>query len=172
MVLRCWMPDDAPNLKAAIDSSLEHLRRWMPWALDEPSELGQLTDRLTAFRAAFLSGDDFVYGIFDPAETEVLGGSGLHPRIGPGGLEIGYWIRADLLQRGLATEAARALTLAGLAIPGVGRIEIRCDPQNVASAAIPRRLGYRHRETHRSDATTPTGEPRDTMVFELKAETA
>lgn len=141
----------------------------MPWALDEPSELEELRERLAAFRAAFMSEDDFVYGIFDGAETEVLGGSGLHPRIGHGGLEIGYWIRADRLQLGLATEAARALTRAGLTTPGVDWIEIRCDPRNVASAAIPRKLGYRYRETLRSDVMTPAGEQRDTMVFELKA---
>ena len=38
-VLRCWHPHDAPLLKDAIDSSLEHLREWMPGAPDEPQEL-------------------------------------------------------------------------------------------------------------------------------------
>jgi len=36
LVIRCYEPRDAPLLKEAIDSSLEHLQPWMPWALDEP----------------------------------------------------------------------------------------------------------------------------------------
>jgi len=28
LVLRCWHPQDAPLLKAAIDTNLEHLRPW------------------------------------------------------------------------------------------------------------------------------------------------
>ena len=34
--MRCWEPRDAPLLKEAVDSSLDHLRPWMPWAHDEP----------------------------------------------------------------------------------------------------------------------------------------
>ena len=37
LVLRCWRPSDAPLLRDAVDSSLDHLREWMPWAEDEPS---------------------------------------------------------------------------------------------------------------------------------------
>ena len=39
LVLRCWDPRDAPLLKDAIDSSLDHLRPWMPWAREEPKPL-------------------------------------------------------------------------------------------------------------------------------------
>ena len=34
LVIRCWNPADAPLLKEAIDSSLEELQAWMPWAAD------------------------------------------------------------------------------------------------------------------------------------------
>jgi RimJ/RimL family protein N-acetyltransferase len=39
LVLRCWQPEDAPLLKAAADSSLDHLRPWMPWAHQEPTNI-------------------------------------------------------------------------------------------------------------------------------------
>jgi RimJ/RimL family protein N-acetyltransferase len=73
----------------------------------------------------------------------VIGGFGLHRRIGPGGIEIGYWVHVDYAGQGYATTAAQALTQAGLALDDVTRVEIHTDEANVKSAAIPRRLGYR-----------------------------
>ena len=58
------------------------------------------------FRGNFDLGKDFVYGIFDATDGSIVGGTGLHPRIGPGACEIGYWIRKEAVGRGFATEAA------------------------------------------------------------------
>ena len=99
-VLRCWDPADAPLLKEAIDASLDHLRPWMPWAENEPEDLPAKVARLRRFRAEFDLGQNFIYGIFDREERRVLGGTGLHLRVGPGALEIGYWIRADETNQG------------------------------------------------------------------------
>jgi RimJ/RimL family protein N-acetyltransferase len=168
LVLRAWRASDAPLLRDAIDSSLDHLRAWMPWAMNEPASLEDTFARLAGYAAKFDAGEDFVYGIFNRDETSVLGGTGLHPRIAADGLEIGYWIRADQVRRGFAVEAARALTEAGLAVPDVVRIQIHCDPANVVSRRIPERLGYRLIE-HRSDDTIdPRGLPRDTVVYERR----
>jgi len=64
LVIRCWEPLDAPLLKEAIDSSLEHLQPWMPWARAEPQELSEKVDLLRRFRGQFDLGTDFVMGIF------------------------------------------------------------------------------------------------------------
>ena len=169
LVLRSWTEEDAPLLRDAIDTSLEHLRRWMPWAMNEPSSMEETRNRLRRYRSSFDSGDDFVFGIFDAEESEVLGGSGLHPRIGEGALEIGYWIRASRTGKGLATEAARALTQVGLEAPGIDRVQIMCDPANRASRRIPEKLGYRLIETRVGDRRSPGGAARDTVVFEMRA---
>jgi RimJ/RimL family protein N-acetyltransferase len=147
LVVRCWEPHDAPLLKEAIDSSLEHLRAWMPWARHEPQALAEKVELLREFRGQFDLGADSIYAIFDAAETCVLGGTGLHPRIGPGGLEIGYWIRADAVGCGYATESTAALTRIAFEVADVDRVEIRCAPANHASAAIPPKLGYALRES-------------------------
>jgi dihydrofolate reductase len=111
-----------------------------------------------------------VFGIFSPDESVVIGGSGLHPRIGDGGLEIGYWIRASQTGHGFATETARALTAAGLRTPGIDRIQILCDPDNTASRRVPEKLGYRLIETRYGDKLAPGGTPRNTVVFEQRRE--
>ncbi|WP_437317982.1 GNAT family N-acetyltransferase [Sorangium sp. So ce385] len=169
LTLRAWRPEDAPSIRAAIDSSLAHLRPWMPWAVNEPASLEATTALLEKFRDDFTAGRDFHYGIFTRDEREVLGGTGLHPRIGPGAIEIGYWLREGATGRGYATEAVARLTRVALEEVGWSRVEIRCDPRNTASAAVPRRLGYRHVTTLEANALTPAGEPRDTMVWEQTA---
>ena len=167
LLLRCWSRDDAPALMEAIEASLEHLRRWMPWAHQEPEGLEHKAARLDRYRSWFDSGGDLLYGAFDQAQTKVLGGTGLHRRIGAGAGDIGYWIRAEQVGRGLGTEAAGALTRVGFEVEGLQRIEIHCDPANVASAVIPRKLGFRHQVTVPDCVMSPTASPRDTMIWTL-----
>src|SRR5262245_24825909 len=137
LVLRCWSPEDAPLLEEAVDASLEHLRPWMPWANEEQPDLDSRVQVLREFRAKFDTGEEFIYGIFDPAESRVIGGTGLHMRSGPDVREIGYWIHVDHTGKGLATESTAALTNVAFVVDGVSRVEIRCDPANVRSSAVP-----------------------------------
>jgi RimJ/RimL family protein N-acetyltransferase len=168
LVLRCWEPSDAPALKEAVDSSLDHLRPWMPWAAQEPQPLEEKVRLLRRFRGQFDLGEDFVYGLFSRDEDEVVGGSGLHTRIGDHGLEIGYWIRASRVGEGLATETSAALTRAAFEVCGVDRVEIRVDPVNERSAAIPRRLGFvEEARLRRRLPAWEGGEPRDVIVYVL-----
>jgi RimJ/RimL family protein N-acetyltransferase len=167
LVLRCWDPRDAPLLQAAIDASLEHLWDWMQWARGEPQDLQTKIGLLRRFRGDFDLGNDFVYGIFNPEESQVLGGTGFHTQVGKDALEIGYWIHVDFINRGLATETARALTRVAFTVNEVKRVEIHCDHDNVRSAAVPRKLGFVHEATLRRRDVTPGGEPRDTMIWTL-----
>ena len=168
LVIRCYEPRDAAALKEAIDTSLEHLRPWMPWAETEPQTLEQKTELLRRFRSSFDAGENFVYGIFPGDEREVLGGTGLHPRIEPGGLEIGYWIRASATRRGFVTESTAALTRVGFEICGADRIEIRIEPGNEASMGVPRKVGFAEEATLRRRLPGREGGPlRDVTVFTM-----
>ncbi|MCB0114046.1 MAG: GNAT family N-acetyltransferase [Caldilineaceae bacterium] len=168
-VLRCWQPTDAPLLKAAIDASLDHLRPWMPWAMSEPEDVSYKVARLRRWRANFDLDKDYIYGIFNQDESAVLGGTGLHTRLGKNAFEIGYWIHADYINRGLATEISAALTRVAFSLPQIDRVEIHCDPDNVRSASVPRKLGYRHEATLRRRAVRSDGQPRDTMLWSIFA---
>ncbi len=168
LVIRCYDPVDAPLMKDAIDSSLDHLREWMPWTADEPQTIEEKVALIRRFRAAFDSGDNFAYGIFAQGDRVQLGGSGLHPRIGPGGLEIGYFVRADATRRGFATETAAALTRAGFEICEADRIEIRIEPRNAASLGVPRKLGFAEEATLRRRLPAGEGEAlRDVTIFTM-----
>jgi RimJ/RimL family protein N-acetyltransferase len=165
--LRCWEPRDAPLLKDALDTSLDHLRPWMPWAADEPKPVEEKAELLRAFRGRFDLDEDFVYGIFTPDEHEVIGGSGLHTRVGPQALEIGYWIRASRIGMGYAREATAALAKAALRVCVVDRVEIHVDPANEASLRVPRALGFNEEATLRRRLPTVDGAARDCVVFTL-----
>ena len=141
VVLRRWTVADVAVLSAAIARNLEHLRPWMPWIADEPLSPGARTALVERWERSWRAGGDAVLGVF--LGDEVVGGCGLHRRRGPSGLEIGYWIDAGHTGRGLASEAATLLTEAAFEVPGCSFVEIHHDRANVASAAVPRRLGYR-----------------------------
>ncbi|MGA5703732.1 GNAT family N-acetyltransferase [Peterkaempfera bronchialis] len=134
---------DSAGLNAAVLANLDHLRPWMPWAAEAP-EAAQTEDQSRAAEESWLAGTDFRYLLgLDARPGSVIGAFGLHGRIGPGALEIGYWLDAAHTGRGHARHAVSSLTAAALALPGIARVEIHCDEANTASAAIPRRLGYR-----------------------------
>jgi RimJ/RimL family protein N-acetyltransferase len=133
VVLRSYRGDELPALLEAVTASLEHLRPWMPWASADPLKSG-LSSFVRQAAATFHQGEDFNYAIWDDAARLLAGGAGLHPRLGPGRIEIGYWVRDGWLRRDIATASARA---------GIEEVHIHCDEANVASAAVPRRLGFR-----------------------------
>jgi RimJ/RimL family protein N-acetyltransferase len=169
LVLRCWEPGDAALLKAAIDESREHLKPWMPWANGDPEALITVINRLRSFRGQFDLDQNYIYGIFNRDESRVLGGTGLHPRVGEGGIEIGYWIHVNAIGNGFATETAGALTRVGFDIHHLDRVEIHCDPVNTASAAIPSKLGFQYEATLQRRMKMTDEVWRDTMIWALFA---
>ncbi len=169
LVLRCWTVSDAPRFKRSLDASLPEMQAWIDWTRREPSEITVIEERLAGYERDFHDGGNALYAILDRDEADVLGGIGLYRRVGPGALEVGYWIRSDQAGRGLATEATRILSAIGLRLAGVERLEIHCDPRNGASVAIPRKLGYDHRETHQGPVREDGAPARETMVWVLDA---
>jgi ribosomal-protein-serine acetyltransferase len=140
LVLRRWLRSDAAELGQAILESAEHLRPWMAWIAEEPLPLDRRTAMMDEWERDWAQGGDVVLGAF--LDGRIAGGCGLHRRIGADGLEIGYWTHAAFLRRGVATRVAHALTDAGLALPGITRVEIHHDKANQASAGVPRGLGF------------------------------
>jgi RimJ/RimL family protein N-acetyltransferase len=165
LVLRPWSSEDLEALHEALTESVEHLKPWIPWATPKAPTLEQTEARLGIWLDEFVNGDTFLYAALDRSDSALVGGIGWFPRIGPGALEIGYWMRLSRAGSGFATEATRAMTRAGLRIPGIERLEIHLDPANVSSRRVPEKLGYRLLRIDDEDA--PDGGTRTTAVFEL-----
>jgi len=169
LVLRCWSPQDAPVLRAALDVCDAHLRPMIPFMKDEPRTLQQTAQWLRGHRAAFDLGQMYRYAVFDKAEQNLLGENMLLARVGPGGLEIGYWTHKDATGRGIATEATCAMIRVAFEIEKIKRVEIMCAPANKASASIPARLGFTHEATLKKRAVDSEGGIQDLMVWSLFA---
>jgi len=138
LTLRRYRDDDLDDLVRAVTESEDHLRGWLPWVA------GHSVESEAAFLAQsardWESGTAYNYAI--RTDGALAGGIGLMARIGPGGLEIGYWVHRDFTRRGLATAASAALVGQAFRLPGVDRVEIVHDELNVASGGVPRKLGF------------------------------
>lgn len=154
----------------AVAASLDHLRPWMPWATREGTTTEAQHKRLVALADQWESGECFDYQMGHPGEASCLGSAGLIRRVGEGGLEIGYWVHVDHVGRGYATAAVRALSDAALVLPDVDRVEIRCDEANLASAAVPRRLGYRLDRTVMTKVAAPAETGREMVWIKRRGE--
>ena len=155
ITLRAPDPIDASSIAEAVNTSLPHLARFLDWA-NEPTTVDSQAVRLAVGREAFDAGGDATYTIF-AGDDEVVGMVGLHRRLGPGAIEVGYWLRASHEGRGIMTAAVRAAVGLAFEVDGAARVVIHCHPDNVRSAAIPERLGFTLREV----------DPRPRMVWEL-----
>ena len=150
LTLRRPRPDDGAALYEAVVASADHLRPWMPWAGGYTPEMAE------AFVAGRL-GDpeaDANYLVWD-GDAALVGGSGLHRRLGPAAIEVGYWVHVAHTRRGYASLAAAALTGVAFSLAGVDAVEIHHDEANTASRAVAQRLGFVHVATRRDEPLAP-----------------
>jgi RimJ/RimL family protein N-acetyltransferase len=153
---------DLETSSDAVLASLEHLRPWMPWAADF-SRASQ-AEFLAGCERDWKAGAAFNYAML--VDGAIAGSIGLMARIGPGGLEIGYWVHQAYTRRGLATVASAALVEQAFALPGIERVQIVHDELNIASGGVPRKLGFTEIERRPLDHL-PVGGTGVGVVWEL-----
>jgi ribosomal-protein-serine acetyltransferase len=141
LVLRRWVVGDAEALHAVIAESAAHLRPWVTWVDEEDTSVERRRMFIAEREREWQAGGSVLLGMF--VGERIAGGCSLIVRADETAvLEIGYWLHPAFRGHGLATRAARLLTEAALALPGVRAVEIRHDQANAASTGVPRRLGY------------------------------
>jgi ribosomal-protein-serine acetyltransferase len=167
--LRRWRVSDAEVLHLVVAESLDHLLPWMPWAAGHGRK--QTEYYLAHCEEQWDSGRAYNYAI--TSGGAVAGSCGLMRRIGPGGLDIGYWLHPSWTGKGLATMAAAALVHAGRQMPDIDRIEIHHDESNTASGAVARRLGFSEVEhVPEPDGPTAPGEIGVRVIWRLDTQAA
>jgi [ribosomal protein S5]-alanine N-acetyltransferase len=159
VTLRSWRRADAPAIVECIDGD-EAMAGW----------LDRLPVPYTLADAEFYIGmeGEEKFAIADAATGRVLGSIGLtwhEPEVA----EAGYWIRADVRGRGLMTRAL-ALAARHAFAKGAARVQLRADPENVASCRVAEKAGFTREGVLRSAHWNPRlGRRQDWVMYSLLA---
>jgi len=131
-------PHDPAGLAAMLDARLP--ARWPP-PLNDDASARWIADHLAAHPAAV--GWSMWYFILDDGtERVIIGNGGFKGEPENGVVEIGYSVVPEFQQRGYASEAVGALIVWAFG-RGVERIFAETLPENSASRALLRKLGFR-----------------------------
>jgi RimJ/RimL family protein N-acetyltransferase len=170
LVLKCWEPRYAAALLDQIQRSSDALLPWMPFAKPPFPTVTEEINLVRTFRANYDLGKDYMLAILDSTETMVIGSTGLHPRLGPGTVEIGYWIGREHQRQGYATEAAQALIHTAFSLTDVHRVEINCAAENHASRHVIEKLGLTFEGTLRNQTQDAFGHVHDLLKWSFTPE--
>ncbi|MEU4423217.1 GNAT family N-acetyltransferase [Actinoplanes sp. NPDC024001] len=155
LVLKRWEPEWAQEGAAAVQESLAELKPFLPWATDG-YDVAAARAYIEMSVENWAKGTEFNYAIFTTV-GDLIGSIGLMTRVGPGALEIGYWLRTPWAGRGHMTAAVTVLTRVALTLPGVERVVIQHDIANPASAAVAAKAGFTEIDRVASDPAIHAG---------------
>jgi ribosomal-protein-serine acetyltransferase len=148
--LRPFVAADTGAVYGLITANRAHLDQWLRWssAVQTQEDVRTLIDQ---FQDRLRRGDGFHLGLW--LDGLLAGGCVCwHINRQNRNAEIGYWLGREFLGRGLATRAARKVLGYLFEVEDLHRVEMQCAVANIASRAIPERLGFRlegiRRESH------------------------
>lgn len=165
LLIRAPRAGDGPMINTAVRESFDQLHRWMDWARHVPT-VAESETLARESAARFRAREELPLWLIRKEDEMLVGASGLHsidwsvPRF-----EIGYWLRTSLEGQGYMTEAVSGIAAFAFAKLRAVRLEIRCDVNNVRSAAVARRAGFAleaRLKHHRRDVF---GDLTDTLIF-------
>ena len=137
LVLRLWTAADQSTIDDIVTSSRTDLDSWLPGLESDLADFETFIDH--AGRSA-KEGTGWYYCV--ELGGVVVGQCSVEARDG-GTAEIGYWIRSDRTNAGLATRAVRAMC-GPAADHGFKSLVIHCDGGNERSAAVAQKAGFTH----------------------------
>lgn len=125
--------------------SRQHLTPWEPqWTRDELAR-SSFRRRLRQFQRELRDDQGYAYLIFSETDAALLGGLNIsNVRRGVAqAASFGYWMGAPYAGRGLMTDAVRAALPFAFGTLGLNRLEAACLPNNVASARVLEKTGFK-----------------------------
>jgi len=139
--LRVLREGDSTDLFELTDANRAFLRRWLPWvdAVTSEEDSRSFVATVTAQRK---EGRGPTFGILrDGALAGIIGYLPIDRVNGVG--EIGYWLAEREQGRGIMTACCRFAVRYGFLTLDLNRIQIAAGTENVASRAVPERLGFK-----------------------------
>ena len=159
--------DDLQALFDLVDANRKYLERWLPWVPGVHTPVDErpwIEHHLKAQEADGSNPPLIVY------QGKIVGAVGMnYPDPINKATEIGYWQAEDYQGLGIMTRSCKAVLKYLFTELGFNRVQIRVDPTNHRSAAIPTRLGFQLEGIQRQ-AGLAGGSFVDLAVYSLLAE--
>lgn len=133
----------------------------------EPRSLEDTARWLIGRRAWFDEGKHYIYGMFTPDESELIGEMTLQKHNFPNEYEIGYWVDVEHTGKGYGLEGSAVLTRLAFEHLSAALIEINFASGNAASGTIPKKLGYTHECTRAKRYVDCNGDRHDLEAYIL-----
>jgi len=154
LMLRPYRPGEGAAYARMYHENQHHLREFMPDELREMATEHDAEGQIRRMIRQWRAGKLFVLGGWERQGGAYVGETYLaNPDWAVPCIELGYFVVADRTGNGYAVEAARAVTRFAFERLAVNRVELYCASDNVASARVAERLGFRlegrQRQRHR-----------------------
>ncbi len=164
IILRKHKIELAQTMFKYVNRDRVRLGRFLPW-VPFIREVEDEVKYIESTHQKWADGTLFDYGVFRREDEMYMGNFGVHHIDWSNEhIELGYWILGDHEGKGYVGEAVKALEKVAFNL-GFQRIEIRCDPANKRSAAVPQKCGYRQEGHFRKDSKDKDGNLHDTLIF-------
>lgn len=163
LILRPFAEDDAPDIQR-LAGELEVADTTL--RVPHPYPDGAATIWIVESAFAWETGKGASYAITDAESGDLLGAIGLAIAPEHAYAEMGYWISREYWNRGLCTEAARAVLELAFDSLSLHRVQARHFTRNAASGRVLQKVGM-HFEGMQRDAVRKWGRFEDIALYAI-----
>ncbi|MGF1696078.1 GNAT family N-acetyltransferase [Vibrio lamellibrachiae] len=163
--LRLIEPDEAELFCSSITSS-PSLHQWVDWCHSSFSKKD--AERfILATRLNWVRGEAYGFGLFRHSDNQLIGMVAINELYHTFNMaSLGYWVADEYQHQGYAKEATLAVIDFCFNLLRVTRLELVCDPLNLASHALANSCDAQQESLARNRFIYD-GQPRDGLVFSL-----
>ena len=161
-VLREFRTSDLDDYLAVAGD--DRVTTWMAFDSYDRDKAGKVLAGIVQ-RSAQEDRPDYMLAVTRPDEDRVIGFARIAPS-GPWAAKLGYAIGADHWGKGYATDAARVLLRFAFTTLGRHRVTAAIGPENEASIAVVKRIGFTY-EGQLRDHVFTNGAWRDSQLYSL-----
>ena len=139
--IRPFKTVDAAELQSAVLESVGHISPWLEWATPRYL-LSDARDWVSESRSLWAKQKTYPWIITDENSHNIWGSVEINrPVPGEDVGRMGYWIRRQVLGRGICTRASRAALEYVFKRDLFEQVDLFIDPSNAASIGVARKLG-------------------------------